>query len=231
MSGTQSLIMDIAGNLEKIRNELPEGVKLIAISKTKPAELIRLAYDAGHTSFGENKVQDLAGKHEALPKDVEWHMVGHLQTNKVKYIASFIHLIHSVDRYKVLKTIHKEAAKHQRVIPCLLQVHIAEEETKFGFSEKELFEMLDSTEYQKLTHVKITGLMGMATFTGNMDQIRKEFRYLKGLKDRLKQQFFAADPGFRELSMGMTGDYKIAIEEGSTMVRIGTLIFGERNRT
>jgi pyridoxal phosphate enzyme (YggS family) len=197
----------------------------VAVSKTKPNEAILEAYEAGQRVFGENKVQDMVQKWEALPKDIEWHMIGHLQRNKVKYMAEFVSLIHGVDSLKLLKEIDKQAQKHNRVIPCLLQMHIAEEDTKFGLDEDELNALLASSEFKQMKHVKIMGLMGMATFTDNENQVRKEFARLKSLFEKLKLQL----PEISILSMGMSGDYGIAITEGSTMVRIGSSIFGARN--
>jgi len=215
--------------LNKVRIKLQEkGVNLVAVSKTHPVEEIIAAYQEGQRVFGENKVQELASKYEQLPTDIEWHMIGHLQTNKVKYIAPFVSLIHGVDRLKLLREINKQAVKKERVIDCLLQIHIAEEETKFGFSEQELLQLLQSLPEQQLNNIRIRGLMGMATFTSDMQQVRNEFSNLKQLFDRIKQQYFEDNDSFSELSMGMSGDYETAIEEGSTMVSIGSLIFGER---
>ncbi len=202
---------------------------LIAVSKTKPAAMIKDLYDKGQRDFGENRALELAEKYEQLPQDIRWHMIGHLQTNKVKYIAPFIHLIHSVDRFKVLKEINKQAEKNERIIDCLLQFHIAEEESKFGFDKIEVQEMLSSETFTQLKNVRILGVMGMATFTDDMVQVRKEFGQLKQIFDYLKETYFAAQDSFKEISMGMSGDYKIALEEGSTMVRVGSLIFGARN--
>jgi len=202
--------------------------QLIAVSKTKPAEEIMEIYQQGHRDFGENRAQEMAAKYEELPKDIKWHFIGHLQTNKVKYIAPFVHLIHSVDRKKVLKEVNKRARQQDRVIDCLLQFHIAEEESKFGFDLPEAEEMLQSNQYKNFEHVRILGVMGMATFTDDEVQVRKEFKQLKHCFDTLKKQYFSDKDYFREISMGMSGDYKIALEEGSTMVRVGTLIFGER---
>jgi len=217
-------------NIEQISKQLEgTGCKLVAVSKTKPISMLRQAYDLGIRDFGENKVQELTEKFEALPKDIAWHMIGHLQTNKVKYLAPFIALIHSVDSLKLLKEINKRAQQNQRVIEVLLQVHIAEEESKFGFSEEELIALFRSDAFREYQHVKVVGLMGMATFTDNPEQVRKEFRGLKQLFDRLKSVFSGRNLEWRELSMGMSGDYQIAIEEGSTMVRVGSSIFGERN--
>ena len=213
-------------DIKKLLDE--KSIKLIAVSKTKPVEDILEIYNAGHKIFGENKVQELTDKHEKLPKDIEWHMIGHLQSNKVKYIAPFVHLIHAVDSLKLLKVIDKEAGKNNRIINCLLQVKIAEEESKFGLEPKALKSLLDSGEFQSLKHIQIDGLMGMASNTGNETQGRNEFRNLKQLFDELKSTYYRSAPEFKELSMGMSGDYLIAIEEGSTMVRVGSLIFGAR---
>jgi len=221
--------MSIAENIDLVKANLPAHVQLIAVSKTKPADLLMEAYVHGQRAFGENKVQELAWKFEELPKDIEWHFIGHMQTNKVKYIAPFVHLIHGVDSFKLLKTIDNEAKKANRVIPCLLQFHIAEEETKFGFSIDEVTEMLQSDEFHQLKHIRISGVMGMATYTDDETQIHKEFACLKSYFDGLKSGYFADQPEFKDISMGMSGDYLIAIEEGSTMVRIGSTIFGERS--
>ncbi|MDP3434325.1 MAG: YggS family pyridoxal phosphate-dependent enzyme [Bacteroidota bacterium] len=221
--------MSIAENIEKVKANLPEKVRLVAVSKTKPAELLMEAYDCGQRTFGENKVQEMVWKYDELPKDIEWHFIGHLQTNKIKHIAPFVHLIHGVDSFKLIKSIDAEAKKVGRIIPCLLQFHIAEEESKFGLSMQEAIEMLNSNEYKVLGNVKISGVMGMATYTDDENQIRKEFTNLKKHFEKLKLEFFTANFDFKEISMGMSGDYLIAIEEGSTMVRIGSTIFGERN--
>ncbi len=223
--------MSIPEQLEKIKNELPQHVKLIAVSKTHPVSVIMEAYNAGHKTFGENRVQELISKYDEMPKDIEWHLIGHLQTNKVKYIAPFVSLIHSVDSLKLLSVIDKEAQKCNRVIDCLLQVYIASEETKFGLSADELHELLQNREFEQLQNVRVCGLMGMATFTDNMEQVRMEFRFLKKLFNEVKQTYFQNQPWFKELSMGMSNDYRIAIEEGSTMVRIGSNIFGHRSYT
>lgn len=220
--------MDIQKNIVALKKELPAHVKLVAITKTKPIEDIMQAYNTGHLIFGENKVQELSQKQPLLPGDVQWHMVGHLQSNKVKYIAPFVNLVHSVDSLKLLQTISKEGIKNNRKIDCLLQVYIAMEESKFGLSEEEVIEILNSDEVRSLTNVRICGLMGMATYTEDENVVRKEFRYLKELFNKLKSSYFSEKSYFSELSMGMSGDYKIAIEEGSTIVRIGSLIFGER---
>jgi hypothetical protein len=217
--------MSVKDNLTKIKSELPEGVTLVAVSKTKPNEDIMEAYEAGQRVFGENKVQEMVQKWEDLPKDIEWHMIGHVQRNKVKYMAEFVSLIHGVDSPRLLKEINKQAKKHDRVIPCLLQIHIAEEDTKFGLDKAELHELIDSEEFKALEHIKIVGLMGMATFTDDMNQVRREFAQLKSMYDDLKTKL----TDINILSMGMSGDYTVAIEEGSTMVRIGSSIFGARN--
>ncbi len=221
--------MSIAENIDLVKSHLPVQVKLVAVSKTKPVEMLMEAYRHGQRAFGENKVQEMVAKYEAMPKDIEWHFIGHLQTNKIKYMASFVHLIHGVDSFKLLKAIDAEARKVGRIIPCLLQFHIAEEETKFGLSLDEALEMLDSEEYRALNHISLSGVMGMATFTDDETQIRKEFAALKSYFDNLKTNYFSSNPQFKEISMGMSGDYLIAVEEGSTMVRIGSTIFGERN--
>jgi pyridoxal phosphate enzyme (YggS family) len=221
--------MSIAENIKLIKASLPANVQLVAVSKTKPAKLLMEAYRQGQRAFGENKVQEMVLKHEELPGDIEWHFIGHLQTNKVKYIASFVHLIHGVDSLKLLKSIDAEARKANRIIPCLLQFHIAEEETKYGFSLDEVVEMLQSAELNLLKHVAVSGIMGMATYTDDTAQVRKEFALLRLIFGRLKSDHFAEVADFKEISMGMSGDYRIAIEEGSTMIRIGSTIFGERN--
>lgn len=220
--------MTIASNIYNITKELPEGVKLIAISKTKPAEEILEAYNAGQKIFGENKVQELLSKYEALPKDIEWHFIGHLQTNKVKYITPFIQYIHSVDSIGLLREINKQAEKNNRIIKCLLQVHIATEETKFGLDENELIELITSVEFSAFNNITICGLMGMATNTENENQIRTEFKKLSMFLKRLQNSEFANNNNFKELSMGMSSDYPLAIEEGSTIVRVGSKIFGDR---
>lgn len=220
--------MSIKNNLQFFLQNLPPDCQLIAVSKTKPVEAIQEAYDAGQRIFGENKVQELVPKYEALPKDIQWHLIGHLQSNKVKYIAPFVHLIHSIDSFKLLEEVNKQAVKADRTIACLLQLHIAEEETKFGFSEDEVTDLLASAALQKLANIQIAGLMGMATFTEDLEQIRREFRGLRGLYERLKTSSLPAHVMMRHLSMGMSSDYRIAIEEGSTMIRVGTAIFGDR---
>lgn len=220
---------DISEHLKQVLNNLPSRVKLIAVSKTKPVEAIEEAYKVGQRVFGENRVQELVEKYEALPKDIEWHLIGHLQTNKVKYVAPFVAMIHGVESLRLLDTINKEGEKNGRVIPCLLQFHIAEEETKFGLDEAEAKELLESENYGRMKNIHIVGVMGMATFTEDRKQIRKEFHHLKTIFDDLKQNYFSHDPAFKELSMGMSGDFPIAVEEGSTMVRVGSSIFGYRN--
>jgi pyridoxal phosphate enzyme (YggS family) len=212
-----------------IKERLPEGVQLVAVSKLKPVEDIMEAYRAGQRAFGENYATELRDKAAVLPKDIEWHFIGHLQTNKVKYIAPYVSMIHSIDSFDLLKEVNKHAAKHNRVIPCLLQFHIASEETKFGFSQAECEEMLQSADFQELKNVKIHGVMGMATFTDDQEQVRREFHHLHQIFDELKTHFFSQNPDFKELSMGMTEDYPIAIQEGSTLIRIGSAIFGPRN--
>ena len=221
--------MSIAANLTELKKETDRlNVKLIAVSKTKPNEEILEAYHAGQRVFGENQVQELVEKHDALPKDIEWHLIGHLQTNKVKYIAPFVKLIHSVDSIKLLKEIDKQAEKNNRIIDCLLQVYIADEDTKFGLGFDEVIELLRSDEFAELKHVRVTGVMGIATNTENQKQIKDEFHELKVFFDGLKQSFFRKEASFREVSMGMSSDYKIAIEQGSTMIRVGSTIFGHR---
>lgn len=222
--------MDIKANLEFLKKSFVNSdCKLIAVSKTKPIEDLKKAYEAGIRDFGENKVQEIQAKQPEMPADTRWHMIGHLQSNKVKYIAPYVFLIHGVDSFKLLKEINKQGKKIDRVIPVLLQIHIAEEESKFGFDIKELEEMLSSNDFSELTHVQVKGLMGMATFTENESQIRKEFKSLKQLFDSLKSRTLPSFVQLEELSMGMSGDYQIAQEEGSTMVRIGSAIFGARN--
>lgn len=220
--------MSISENIDLIKAKLPTHVQLVAVSKTKPVEMLMEAYCHGQRAFGENKVQEMTDKYEAMPKDIEWHFIGHLQTNKIKYMASFVHLVHGVDSFKLLKAINTEARKASRVISCLLQFHIAEEETKFGLSWEEAEEMLQSEEFASLENVKVCGVMGMATYTDDETQIRKEFASLKTYFDRLKADYFSTNDDFKTISMGMSGDYLLAIEEGSTMVRIGSTIFGER---
>lgn len=203
-------------------------VTLVAVSKTHPPERILDLYRQGHRVFGENKVQEMVAKYEVLPKDIEWHLIGHLQTNKVKFIAPFVRMIHSVDTLRLLQEINKQALKCDRIIDCLLQFHIAEEETKFGLDEQEARNLLESPEYQALTAIRLCGVMGMASFTEDTALVRSEFRHLKGIFQHLKADYFADAPWFREISMGMSGDWSVAVEEGSTMVRIGSLLFGNR---
>lgn len=219
---------DIKTNLAKIQATLPAHVQLIAVSKTHPIELLQEAYAAGARHFGENKVQELGEKQPLMPTDAVWHFIGHLQTNKVKYIAPYIGLVHSVDSIKLCQELNKEAKKHSRTINFLLQFHVAQEETKFGLSLDEAFEILDSPLFSQLENIRPVGVMGMASFTDDMTQVRREFRQLKQLFDELKQRYFSQNDWFKELSMGMSHDYQIAIEEGSTMVRVGSSIFGNR---
>ena len=217
--------MSIAKNLTEIKSQLPAHVTLVAVSKTKPVSDLMEAYNEGQRIFGENKIQEMTDKWEQMPKDIEWHMIGHVQTNKVKFMAEYVSLIHGVDSLKLLQEINKQAKKYNRVIDCLLQIHIAEEETKFGLDEEELNHILTSDDFKSLENIKIVGLMGMATFTENQNQIEKEFNHLKTIFDKLKTQ----NSELKTLSMGMSGDYQLAISCGSTMVRIGSSIFGNRN--
>ena len=221
--------MSIHQNLEHIKLALPENVTLVAISKTKPVEAILEAYSSGQRIFGENKVQEMCDKQLLLPTDIQWHIVGHLQSNKVKYIAPFVSLIHAVDSLKLLQEINKQAAKNNRIIDCLLQIYIAQEETKFGLNFEEAEQLLSSSAFQELKNVRIVGLMGMASNTDNKEQVRMEFRSLKNFFDKIKTQESRLETTYTILSMGMSSDYNIAIEEGSTMVRIGSSIFGERD--
>jgi len=221
--------MSVSSNLTEFKAQLPPQVSLVAVSKTKPASDIQEAYDCGHRIFGENRPQEMQAKHDELPKDIEWHMIGHLQSNKVKYIAPFVELIHSVDKLSLLKEINKRAKQNERVIKVLLQMHIAKEESKFGMDETELNELLQSEKFKSYENVSVVGLMGMATFTENQDTIRKEFKELKRIFDHLKNEQFKDHEDFKVLSMGMSGDYEIAIEEGSNMIRVGSAIFGVRN--
>ena len=219
--------MSIESNLLSIKATLPEHVTLVAVSKTKPISDLSEAYEAGQRIFGENKIQEMAEKWEAMPKDIQWHMIGHVQTNKVKFMAPFVSLIHGVDSLKLLQEINKQAKKNDRIIDCLLQIHIAEEETKFGLDEKELTSLLSSTAFDEMQNIRIVGLMGMATFTDNKEQIKKEFLHLKSIFDKL-QPLPTEHCQLNTISMGMSGDYKLAIDCGSTMVRIGSSIFGGR---
>jgi pyridoxal phosphate enzyme (YggS family) len=220
--------MSIKDNILNLIENLPAQCKLVVVSKTHSIEKVMEAYHAGQRLFGENKVQELTEKYDALPKDIEWHMIGHLQTNKVKYIAPFVSLIHSVDSLKLLTEINKQGQKYSRVIPCLLQIHIAAEETKFGLTAAELFDLLKSEKLDALTNIRIVGLMGMATYTDDKQKIRDEFRLLRQTFETLKTQALPANVEMKELSMGMTNDYQIAVEEGSTLIRVGSAIFGER---
>lgn len=220
--------MSVAANLEEIRLGIPDNVKLIAVSKFQPVERVREAYDAGQLVFGENRMQEIDIKHIQLPDDVEWHFIGHLQTNKVKYILPYIHTIHSVDSLKLLGEIEKLSATLNKTVNCLLEIHIAQEDSKYGFSFEECRRFLADNDWKKCKFANIVGLMGMATYTNDEDQIRSEFKSLRNFFNELKKDFFSQNSSFKELSMGMSNDYKIAIEEGSTMVRIGTAIFGER---
>lgn len=220
--------MSIVSRIEEIKKEIPERTKLIAVSKYHPSEDILTAYESGHRIFGESKAQELVAKHEVLPKNIEWHFIGHLQRNKVKYIAPFIHTIHSIDSYKLLETVDREAKKNNRIIRCLLQIHIADEDTKYGFTFDDCREILNQDSWKELTNIKIVGLMGMATNTDVETEIRAEFNRIKLFFDELKQGHFADNTDFKELSIGMSDDYTIAVEEGSTYIRVGSKIFGER---
>jgi pyridoxal phosphate enzyme (YggS family) len=220
--------MSVKENLERIRKEISGGVTLVAVSKTMPNELVEEAYRAGQRVFGENKAQELIAKQPELPGDIRWHFIGHLQTNKVKYITPFVEMIESIDSLKLLKEVSKQAAKHDRIVKCLLQFHIATEESKFGLDIPEAEAILQSDVINELKNIKLCGVMGMATFTENEAVVRREFKELANIFKYIKNKYFKEDTAFREISMGMTGDYKIAIEEGSTIVRIGTAIFGER---
>ena len=218
----------IKDNLDAIRKTIPEHVTLVAVSKTKPVSALQEVYDAGQRHFGENKVQEMTEKWEVLPKDIKWHLIGHLQTNKVKYIAPYVHLIHSVDSFKFLKEIDKEAKKNNRIIDCLLQFHVAQEETKFGLDFEEAKELIEDPAFFDLHNVHIVGVMGMASFTDNQSIVRKEFQQLEEYFQLIKSYYFTFNDDFKEISMGMSGDYQLAIEEGSTMVRVGSSIFGTR---
>jgi pyridoxal phosphate enzyme (YggS family) len=221
--------MSIQQNLLKIKSTLPEHVTLVAVSKTKPVSDLMEAYNAGQRIFGENKIQEMVDKWEQMPKDIQWHMIGHVQTNKVKYMAAFVNLIHGVDSLKLLEEINKQALKNNRIIDCLLQIHIAEEETKFGLNEEELVALLASPTFKEMKNIRIAGLMGMATFTDDQNQIKKEFLHLKSIFDGLRgTDAIHRVSTLKILSMGMSGDYQLAISCGSTMVRIGSSIFGGR---
>jgi len=217
----------IAQNIKQIEDQLQQKARLIAVTKTKPVEMLEETYRAGLRRFGENKVQEMTAKYEVLPKDIEWHMIGHLQSNKVKYMAPYVSMIHSVDNFKLLKEINKEALKNNRVIYCLLQIFIAEEETKFGLSDEEAREILESEELTSLKNIKIAGLMGMASNTDDMEKVRMEFHHLKSLFETFKS-YEKENVKMQELSMGMSGDFQLAVEEGSTLVRVGSAIFGAR---
>ena len=219
----------IKENLNIVRATVPSNVTLIAVSKTKPVSDLQEAYDAGQRIFGENKALEMRDKHQALPADIQWHFIGHLQTNKIKYIAPFVTLIHAIDSLSLLEAVNKEAAKNDRIIDCLLQFHIAQEETKFGLDIEEAKSLLESESFKNLKNINICGVMGMATFTDNVAQVRNEFKNLKSIFETLKENYFKDKDSFKEISMGMSDDYPIAIEEGATMVRVGSKIFGARN--
>ena len=219
----------IKENLERIKATLPEQVTLVAVSKTKPVSDLQEAYDAGQRIFGENHALEMRDKHEVLPNDIQWHFIGHLQTNKIKYIIPFVTLIHSIDSANLLEAVNKEAKKHDRIVDCLLQFHIATEETKFGLDLDEARQLLSSDAFREMHNIRICGVMGMATFTDDTEQVHNEFRNLKSIFDTLKHDYFAEQPQFKEISMGMSDDYPIAIEEGATLVRVGSKIFGVRN--
>ena len=219
----------IQENLNTVRATIPSNVTLIAVSKTKPVSDLQEAYDAGQRIFGENKALEMRDKYQELPKDIKWHFIGHLQTNKIKYIAPFVTLIHAIDSLSLLEAVNKEAAKNNRVIDCLLQFYIAQEETKFGLNIEEAEALLQSENFKKMNNINICGVMGMATFTDDTSQIRNEFKTLKNIFELLKGKYFSDNDSFKEISMGMSDDYPIAIEEGATMVRVGSKIFGARN--
>ncbi|MEZ4904775.1 MAG: YggS family pyridoxal phosphate-dependent enzyme [Spirosomataceae bacterium] len=220
--------MSIPQNIQQIEAAIAPNARLIAVTKTKPITMLMEAYNASFKRYGENKVQEMVAKYEQMPKDIEWHLIGHLQSNKVKYIAPFVAMIHSIDSLRLLQEVNKQALKNSRIIDCLLQIFIAQEETKFGLSEQEVEELLDSESYQSLKNVRIVGLMGMASNTEDETQIRKEFGGLKQFFDRLNRTYFTAAHQLTELSMGMSNDYLLAVEEGSTLVRVGSAIFGSR---
>ena len=219
----------IKENLNIVRATVPSNVTLIAVSKTKPVSDLQEAYDAGQRIFGENKALEMRDKHQVLPNDIQWHFIGHLQTNKIKYIAPFVTLIHAIDSLSLLESVNKEAVKNSRVIDCLLQFHIAQEDTKFGLDIEEAKALLESDSFKDLKNINIVGVMGMATFTDDADRVRNEFKNLKNIFDTLKENYFRDKDSFKEISMGMSDDYPIAIEEGATMVRVGSKIFGARN--
>ena len=221
--------MSVAENLKEILAELPEGVRLVAVSKFHPNEAIEEAYAVGQRIFGESKVQEMTSKYESLPKDIEWHFIGHLQKNKIKYMAPYVAMIHAIDTFALLKEVDRYAAKSNRVIPCLIQVHVAQEETKFGFTPEECMEMFANEPWRELKNVQIAGLMGMASNTDNLDQVKAEFNTLHQLFLSAKEKWFAEDAQFKELSMGMSHDYHEAIACGSTIIRVGSNIFGQRN--
>lgn len=221
--------MSIATNLKEVLSTLPAQVRLVAVSKFHPNEALEEAYAAGQRIFGESKVQEMTQKYESLPKDIQWHFIGHLQTNKIKYMIPYVAMIHGVDSYKLLAEINKQAAKAKRIVPCLLQIHIAQEETKFGFSFDECRDMLNKGEWKSLQHVSIAGVMGMATHTDDEEEIRREFTSLTDFFHEIKTRHFDGHTDFREISMGMSDDYPQAIAAGSTLVRVGSRIFGERN--
>lgn len=221
--------MSISENIKSVKSKIPESVRLVAVSKTKPNSDITEAYNSGHKIFGENKVQDLVKKYEELPKDIEWHFIGHLQRNKVKFIVPFVSMIHAVDSLRLMTKINEEAKKCDKKIKCLLQFHIAEESTKFGLDREEVCKILESEEYRSFNNITISGLMGMATYTSDTEKIRKEFRKLKDNFNILKERYFKENVDFKEISMGMSGDFELAAEEGSTMIRVGSIIFGDRN--
>jgi len=223
------LSMNISDQLNKIKSELPDSVTLVAVSKTKPNETVLEAYNAGQRIFGENRIQELVAKSKELPQDIEWHMIGHLQSKKVKLIAPFITMIHSVDSEKLLSVINDQAKKNERIIDVLLQFHVAQEESKFGLSLADATTILNGTQYATMKNIRVVGVMGMATYTSDQEQVRKEFRTLKQIFDQLKTEHFANHDGFSQISMGMSGDYHLAIEEGSTMIRVGSTIFGKRH--
>lgn len=220
--------MNIKNSLAALKRDIPKEVTLVAVSKTKPVKDIMEAYNTGHLDFGENKVQDMVEKYEEMPKDIKWHMIGHVQRNKVKYMAEFVHLIHGVDSLKLLMEINKRAKSYDRIIDCLLQIKIAEEDSKFGMDADDALEMIQTETFSELKNIRITGVMGMATFTDDENQIRKEFKKLKSTFQQLKS-IECPNCNFKTISMGMSGDYPIAIDEGSTMIRVGSLIFGSRN--
>ena len=220
--------MSIQENIREVLSTLPDGVRLVAVSKYHPVEAIREAYDGGQRIFGESKVQEMTAKHDQLPADIEWHFIGHLQTNKVKYIAPYVSLIHGVDSYKLLLEINRQGQRAGRIIPCLLQIHVAQEETKFGFSLEECLQMLALGEWRALPYVSIRGIMGMASNTDDMEQVRREFSTLSNFFSQVREKYFSDRENFSELSMGMSDDYPIAVREGSTLVRVGSRIFGDR---